>query len=112
MRLSIIEFCPEMATFLSKNKFKEHVEPLLKLWLEDSVHQVRLEAVNALIKLKTNSFNLEWLENIVDQKLEELHKHTRFGFRMHTLHMISLLHTQVSDQFLNEKMYKAYMKGF
>ena len=38
VRLSIIEFCPEMASFLSAQKFKEHIEPLIKLWLEDSVH--------------------------------------------------------------------------
>jgi hypothetical protein len=35
---------------------------MLKTWLEDTVHSVRVEAVNSLIKLKNNSFDQHWLQ--------------------------------------------------
>jgi hypothetical protein len=96
--------------YCSKEAFIEHVEPMIKTWLEDTVHSVRVETVNSLIKLKNESFNTQWLEKILDEKLFEFHTHTKFGIRIHTLFAINMLHKEVSDQFLNEKMYKTYMK--
>lgn len=110
VRLATIQFCPLLPKFISAGAFTEHIEPLLKQWMEDTVHSVRVEAVSCTIILKKQSFNLNWLENLVDSKLDELHQHPKFGQRIHTLFAINLLHSEVSDSFLNEKMYKKYMK--
>ena len=97
VRLATIDFIPMIPEFLSERLFSEQIEPLLLNFLEDSVHSVRVEASNCLIKLKNNSYGLQWLERIIDKKLEELHKHSRFNFRIHTLFMINHLHKEVSD---------------
>ena len=80
------------------------------MWLEDSVHTVRVEAILCLVKLKSTCFNLDWLEKLLDSKLEEFHKHSKFSIRIHTLFIIQNVFKEVSDQFLNEKLYKSYMK--
>lgn len=49
VRLAAINFCQTLPELVSESSFKEHVEPLLKKWLEDGVHSVRVEAVNCLI---------------------------------------------------------------
>ena len=53
---------------------------------------------------------MKWMEDLLDRKLDEMHKHIRFSFRIHTLFMVNELENQVSDQFLNDRMYKAYIK--
>jgi len=81
----------------------------LKGWLEDTVHSVRVETVNCLIQLKTEQFNTSWLENLLEEKLDDLYQHKKFGLRIHTFFAINLLFKEVTDQFLNDKLYKKYM---
>jgi serine/threonine-protein phosphatase 2A regulatory subunit A len=110
VRLATIQFIPALAASISQNSFKEHIEPLLKQWLEDSVHTIRVETIICLVKLKNTCFNLEWLERLLDSKLEEFCKHQKFSIRIHTLFTIQNVHKEVSDQYLNERLYKAFMK--
>ena len=110
VRLATINFIPSLASSISQNSFKEHIEPILKQCLEDSVHTVRVESIICLVKLKNSCFNLDWLERLLDSKLEEFHKHSKFSIRIHTLFTIQNVFKEVSDQFLNERLYKAYMK--
>ena len=46
VRLATIQFCPLLPKFISAGAFTEHIEPLLKQWMEDTVHSVRVEAVS------------------------------------------------------------------
>mmetsp|Transcript_15757 Transcript_15757/g.26601 ORF Transcript_15757/g.26601 Transcript_15757/m.26601 type:complete len:110 (-) Transcript_15757:29-358(-) len=46
----------------------------------------------------------------MDQKLGEFHSHQKFSIRIHTLFCINQLYLHVSDQFINECLYKKYMK--
>ena len=110
VRMAAINFCQTLPELVSESSFKEHVEPLLKKWLEDGVHSVRVEAVNCLITLKKKSYSQAWLEQLLDDKLEELSLHKKFGLRIHTLFAINLLHGEVSDSYLNDKFYKKHMK--
>lgn len=110
VRLATIKFVPQLPKYISISTFEEVVEPVLLGWLEDSVHGVRMETINCIIQLKTQQFDLKWMEALVDKKLQELHIHARFNFRIHTLFMINELEKEVSDQFLNDKMYKGCMK--
>lgn len=91
IRLSTISICPSIPDYLSKEKFTELIEPILLNWLEDSVHEVRMEAVICIVKLKDNHFGSSWLEGFVAKKLEQLHRNTRFGLRIHTLFMVNEL---------------------
>lgn len=97
IRLATINFVPSFASFVSKQLFRDKIEPILLSLFEDSVHGVRMEAIKVVIKLKDQYFDLKWLEQLVDKKLDELHKHARFGLRIHTLFMVNELHLQVSD---------------
>ena len=69
-----------------------------------------MQAIQCLILLKKESMDREWLENIFTEKLEEFHCHTKFAIRIHTLFTINELYKEVSDQFINDKLYKKYMK--
>ena len=111
VRLATCQFIPALAASVSQNTFKEHIEPLLKTWLEDTVHTVRVEAILCLVKLKNTVFNLDWLERLLETKVDEFHKHAKFSIRIHTLFIIQNVHKEVSDQFLNEKLFKTFMKG-
>lgn len=106
VRLSTIHFIPALSKSISEVTFRELIEPLLKGFLEDSVHSVRMEVITYLVKLKNESFNLDWLERLLDQKMEEFHKHQTFAKRIHTLFVIQNVHSEVSDKFLNERLYK------
>jgi hypothetical protein len=108
--LATCQFIPSLASSISQNTFKEHIEPLLKGWLEDTVHTVRVETILCLVKLKNTCFNLDWLERLIDAKLEDFHKHAKFSIRIHTLFIIQNVHKEVSDQFLNERLFKTFMK--
>ena len=79
VRLATIQFCQTLSEMISEASFKEHIEPLLKKWLEDGVHSVRVETVRTIISLKKNSFSQGWLESLLDDKLEELSTHKKFG---------------------------------
>ena len=46
---------------------------------------------------------------MIDKKLETLHQHPKFNFRIHTLFVANLLYKEVSDKFLNDRMYKAFI---
>lgn len=52
VRLATIRLCPGIPSFLSREVFSNTVEPILLKWLEDSVHQVRMETISCLVKLK------------------------------------------------------------
>lgn len=71
---------------------------------------MRVEAILCLVKLKNTCFNLDWFERLLDAKLDEFYKHPKFSIRIHTLFTIQNVHSEVSDQFLNEKLFKTYMK--
>jgi len=76
--MATIEFVPNMVDFISKDTFDTKILPLLKVWLEDTVHQVRVETVKCLMKLKSNNnsnFDQLWLENLLELWFGELHKH-------------------------------------
>lgn len=60
--------------------------------------------------MKNTVFNLDWLERLLDSKLDEFHNHAKFSIRIHTLFIIQNVHKEVSDQFLNEKLFKSFMK--
>jgi len=49
VRLATIEFIPQLIEFISKEDFEFQIEPLLKGWLEDTVHSVRVQAISCLI---------------------------------------------------------------
>lgn len=110
VRLATIQFVPKLIGFISEAAFKEKIDPMLKEWLEDSVHSVRLEAIHCLIALKNKRFDQGWLEEVFAQKLEEFSSHQKFSLRIHALFCINTIFGEVSDQFLNEKLYKTYMK--
>lgn len=55
------------------------------------MHQVRMETINCLVKLKNESYDLQWLETIVQERLSELHKNPSFSLRIHTLFIINEL---------------------
>ena len=47
-------------------------------WLSDPVFQIRDEAINILITMKTKMFNGQWFEGLVEKKVEEFHNHEKF----------------------------------
>lgn len=108
--MATIHFIPALAKNISESTFKDQVEPMLKQWLEDPVHSVRMEVITYLVKLKKEVFNLDWLERLLDLKMEEFHKHIKFAVRIHTLFVISNVYNEVSEKFLNDRLYKQYMK--
>ena len=69
-----------------------------------------MEVILYLVKLKNESFSLDWLERLLDTKMEEFHKHQTFAKRIHTLFVIQNVHSEVSDKFLNDRLYKQFMK--
>ena len=71
-------------------------------WLVDSVHTIRVEAVKTILMLKNEKFGIKWMENLVGEKLGELCTNQKFNLRIHTIHMVNVLHSEISDQFLND----------
>jgi serine/threonine-protein phosphatase 2A regulatory subunit A len=71
---------------------------------------VRLEAIQCLIKLKNEQFNEKWLESLLMEKLSEFSSHSKFAIRIHTLFIINSVFHELSDSFINEKLYKTFMK--
>ena len=69
-----------------------------------------METIKCLVRLKNESFDLEWLEATIEERLQDLHKNPSFALRIHTLFIVNELQSQVTDPFLNEKMYKQAMK--
>lgn len=63
-----------------------------------------------MIKMKTEWLDQKWLEAIIVEKFDNFYKHEKFTIRIHTLFAINELAKEISDQLLNEKMYKVYMK--
>lgn len=57
VKLSVIEFVPQLCDFLDKNTFKDMLEPIVFTWMTDPVFQIREEAVNILATLKDKLFN-------------------------------------------------------
>lgn len=110
MRLATVQYLPNLLEFISKESFAEKIEPIFKEYLEDGVHLVRMEAVRCMIKLKKTYLNQNWLQAIIIEKFEVFSKHDKFAIRIHTLLAINELLPEVSDQFLNDKLYKIYMK--
>lgn len=53
VRLATVSYLPHFLEFTSRKLFTERIEPIFKSYLEDSVHQVRMEAVKCMIKMKT-----------------------------------------------------------
>jgi hypothetical protein len=45
VRLASISFIPKLLAFISFDQFQNKVVPILKLYVEDSVHLIRLTAV-------------------------------------------------------------------
>ena len=45
VRLATIQFIPLLVDEVSRSAFTEKIEPLLKGWLEDPVHTVRMDAI-------------------------------------------------------------------
>ena len=89
VRLATIDFIPLLVSSVSKKCFEEEVEPLLKQFLEDTVHSIRIDAIQCLIKLKDQYFNQQWLEKVINERLEEFHKHPKFTIRIHSLFCIN-----------------------
>mmetsp|Transcript_22359 Transcript_22359/g.34617 ORF Transcript_22359/g.34617 Transcript_22359/m.34617 type:complete len:126 (+) Transcript_22359:1406-1783(+) len=69
-----------------------------------------MEAINCFIKLKSDHFDQAWLESIMQRKLEEFSSHQRFSIRIHTLFCIAQLKDAVSEGFLNDQMFKKFIK--
>jgi hypothetical protein len=111
VRLATCNFIPVIPDFLDRQLFIENIEPIVLSFFEDSVHHVRMESIKCLIKLKNEQFNQEWMNQMVKRKMEELHNHTRFGFRIHTLFILNELEKEMDDKFLNE-LFKNYLKQF
>lgn len=63
-----------------------------------------------MINIKTKFLDQKWLESVTEEKFKDFVSHSKFTMRIHTLFSINLLYKEVSDQFLNDKLYKAYMK--
>ena len=101
---------PNLLEFISLKLFTEKIEPIFKEYLEDGVHQVRMEAVKCMIILKTKYLDQKWLEDVINDKFEVFCKHDKFAIRIHTLFAINELHKEVGDQMLNDKLYKVYLK--
>ena len=110
MRLATVEYLPNLLKYISKEQFADQIEPIFKEYLEDGVHLVRMEAVRCMIKLKKEYLDQRWLESIIIDKFEIFVKHEKFSIRIHTLLAINELFLEISDQFLNDKIYKIYMK--
>ena len=110
MRLATIDFTPALSEHVTEAVFTESIEPLLLKHLEDSVHSIRIEAINCLIKLKNQQKNQAWLQDVVAKKLEEFSSHPRFSIRIHTLFCINNVISEVTDQFLNETLFKKFIK--
>ena len=97
MRRATIGFIPSLLDFVSKQLFQEKIQPILERYLEDSVHQIRLEAIQCLIQLKKKHFNQDWLEQILLAKMQLFCTHQKFALRIHTLFIINEVLFEVSD---------------
>ena len=75
VRLGVINFLPTLPSHISRDTFNLKIEPLILGFLEDTVFGVRMEVVKMMIRLKEEQFKIDWLEQIVEKKLEELYKH-------------------------------------
>lgn len=112
VRLATISFIPKLLDFVSKMKFTQKVLPILLKYMEDTVHQIRVQAVNCLLELaRGDHFDLAWLENLFAEKLSDSSSHAKFAIRIHTLFTVNDIYQAISDRFLNEKIYAASMKS-
>ena len=74
------------------------------------MHQIRMEAVHCMITIKTKFLDQQWLEDVIVEKFSTFFNHAKFTMRIHILFAVNELHKEISDQFLNDKLYKQYMK--
>lgn len=93
-----------LAEFLEKQAFQSKLEEVVLNWLSDPVYQIRDEAINVLITLKSKIFDQQWLEQISERKIDEFISHEKFGQRIQSVFFISKVYGDVSDKFLNEKL--------
>jgi serine/threonine-protein phosphatase 2A regulatory subunit A len=110
VKLAIIEFIPLLCELIDKEVFKQKLEGVVLGWLADNVFQIREEAINTLMTLKDNLFDLQWLEQLLEAKMEEFYAHQRFALRIHTLFIIQKSFDKVSKEFLNEKEFSYLQK--
>lgn len=50
------------------------------------------------------------MEDVIVEKFTTFVSHAKFTMRIHTLFSINELQKEISDQFLNDKLYKLFMK--
>lgn len=65
VRLATVQYLPHFLEFISRQLFADRIEPIFKSYLEDSVHQVRMETVKCIIKMKTKWLDQSWLEAMI-----------------------------------------------
>jgi|JI9StandDraft_2_1071091.scaffolds.fasta_scaffold72636_2 serine/threonine-protein phosphatase 2A regulatory subunit A len=71
VKLAVIQFLPKLSDILGAETFKEHVEPKLEAWMEDSIYEIREKTVKAIIDLGKTLLSKEWTEAIFERKIKE-----------------------------------------
>ena len=104
VKLALIQFIPQLTEFVDKDLFRNKLEGVMMGFLQDSVYQIREEAINLIIQMREKMYDQAWFENAIDTKAKEFHEHEKFSIRIHTVFVIQRVYDKVSTQFLNEKL--------
>ena len=85
VRLAVVEFVTTLVTFLDKDVFKTKLQDVIVGMMNDNVFAIREQAAESIIALSENYFDLYWLEQSMEKKLDEFARHEKFMMRIHCL---------------------------
>ena len=97
-----MQFFPKLSEYIDKETFTQKIEPTLLGMIIDPVFMIREEASKTVIKLSKTIFDHEWLQRVIELKLNELARHERFMLRIQTIHLINVMKDEFGSDYINQ----------